>query len=86
MKDPLEEEREKCLQRVLAMLGEHYDGVQILVTRMGPDNCTQTRAVGSGNLLSRMMHAHLWADNCEREFSDPTEDDDDEESSIPKPD
>jgi hypothetical protein len=58
----------KILNQVADQLGEHFDAVQILVTRMAPEGKgTERYSSGSGNWYARqgMAHAFIKCDEAD---------------------
>jgi hypothetical protein len=47
----------EMIDKHLSMLSEHFDTVQILCSRVGPNGGTETWTRGSGNILAREQHA-----------------------------
>jgi hypothetical protein len=54
------EEDMAIVDRHVAALMEHFDSVQIFVTRRNPDGGTRTLHTGDGNWFARYGQARLW--------------------------
>lgn len=60
---------EEVVNRACAQLAEHFDSVQIFVTRhRGEDSITQNMEVGRGNFYARLGHIRDWL-NMQDEFT-----------------
>lgn len=60
------DEAEKYLSKVLTELVEHFEGVQILATRMAPEGAgTERFFMGAGNWYARQGLAHAFIKNDE---------------------
>ncbi len=52
---------EEIVNRACAQLAEHFDSVQIFVTRhKGENQVTQNMEVGRGNFYARLGHVREW--------------------------
>jgi hypothetical protein len=58
----------ELLDKVVANLAEHYDTVQIIVTRHDGDAGTLVRTRGCGNWSARYGSAKEYIENCEETF------------------
>lgn len=65
-------EDKKLLRNVVALLSEHYDSVQIIVTRPDTNDNTTIEFEGSGNLFARIGSCREFVminDEMTREFA-----------------
>lgn len=70
MSDPINKEMSDAaniMNQVMALLGEHYDSVQVFVTRhdQGGAGGTVNIAVGSGNWFARLGQVYEWIKKVE---------------------
>jgi hypothetical protein len=56
----------KAIEEAIGNLIEHYDSVQILVTKHGEKtDTTSAIAMGKGNIFARIAQSKLWAETQE---------------------
>lgn len=53
------------VRRHCGQLSEHFNSVQIMVTKLNPDGTTSCCAWGNGDLLARVKGTEIWLDLAE---------------------
>ena len=68
---PVSENDAKLLQKYSDLLSEHWDCIQIVVSRYDPlTKQTITAAAGTGNYNARVQQCRSWVNKCDYEEGD----------------